>query len=62
MGVNVTDTTPEIKMAAQMVIKIRGTAAPARRQEQHRMNTAASDRVIDTMVKPISSIRSGRRS
>ena len=55
MGVRVTDTTPEIKMATVMVTANslnRRPKTPPRKSTG--MNTAASDSVMLTMVKPIS--------
>ena len=55
MGVRVTDTTPEIRMATQMVtansLNSRPSTPP---MNSTGMNTAASESVMDTMVKPIS--------
>ena len=55
MGVSVTDTTPEIRMATQMVtansLNRRPSTPP---MNSTGMKTAASDSVIETMVKPIS--------
>ena len=55
MGVRVTDTTPEIRIATAMVtansLNSRPSTPP---MNSTGMNTAASDSVIDTMVKPIS--------
>ncbi len=55
MGVSVTETMPEIRIATQMVTansRNRRPRMPPRNSTG--MNTAASDSVIETMVKPIS--------
>ncbi len=55
MGVSVSDTMPEIRMAIEMTmpnsLNIRPTTPP---MNSTGMNTATSDSVIDTMVKPTS--------
>src|SRR5664279_2384910 len=55
MGVRVTDTTPEIKMATVMVtansLNKRPSTPP---RKSTGMNTAARERVMETMVEPIS--------
>ena len=55
IGVNVTDTTPEMRIATQIVTensrKRRPSTPPMKRTG---MKTAASDNVIDTIVNPIS--------
>ena len=55
MGVRVTETTPEIRIATQMVtansLNRRPSTPP---MKSTGMNTAASDSVMETMVKPIS--------
>src|SRR2546430_9761566 len=55
IGVSVTDTTPEIRIATQIVTensrKRRPSTPP---MNSTGMNTAASESVIDTIVKPIS--------
>src|SRR5215831_14301914 len=55
MGVRVTDTTPEMRIAAQMVTANSRKTRP-RMPVMNRIGikTAASDRVMETMVKPIS--------
>jgi len=55
MGVSVTDTTPEIRMATQMVTENSRNSRPRMPpMNKTGMNTAASDKVMETMVKPIS--------
>ena len=55
IGVSVTDTTPEIRIATQMVTENSRNSRPRMPpMNSTGMNTAASDSVIDTMVKPIS--------
>src|SRR5258706_3679250 len=55
MGVRVSETTPEIKMAAQIVMANSRNSLPMiPAMYRMGMNTAASDRVMETMVKPIS--------
>ena len=55
IGVSVTETTPEIRIATQMVtansLNSRPSTPP---MNSTGMNTAASESVIETMVKPIS--------
>ena len=55
IGVNVTETTPEIRMATQMVTENSRKSRPRTPpMKSTGMNTAASDSVMDTIVKPIS--------
>ena len=55
MGVSVTDTMPEIRIATQMVTANSRNSRPRMPPRNSTgMNTAASDSVIETMVKPIS--------
>src|SRR5664280_3267724 len=55
IGVRVTETTPEIRMATQMVIANSLNKRPSTPpMNSTGMNTAASESFIDTMVKPIS--------
>ena len=55
MGVSVTDTTPEIRMATQMVTANSRNRRPRMPpMNSTGINTAASDSVMETMVKPIS--------
>src|SRR5258708_2799249 len=55
MGVRVTETTPEIRMATQMVTANSWNSRPSTPpMNKTGMNTAASDKVIETMVKLIS--------
>ena len=55
IGVSVTDTTPEIRIAAQIVTENSRNSRPSTPpMNSTGMNTAASDSVIDTIVKPIS--------
>ena len=55
MGVSVTDTMPEIRIATQMVTENSRNSRPRMPPRNSTgMNTAASDSVIETMVKPIS--------
>ena len=50
-----TDTTPEIKIATQMVtLNSRNSRPRMPPMKSTGMNTAASDRVIETIVNPIS--------
>ena len=55
MGVKLIETMPEIRMAVQMVTANSRNSRP-RMPDMNRMGmkTAASERVIATMVKPIS--------
>ena len=55
MGVSVTDTTPEIRIATQIVTENSRNRRPSTPpMNSTGMNTAASDSVIETMEKPIS--------
>ncbi len=55
MGVSVTETTPEIRMATQIVTENSRNSRPSTPpMKRTGMNTAASDSVIDTIVNPIS--------
>ena len=55
IGVSVTETTPEIRIATQMVTENSRNRRPRTPpMNSTGMNTAASDSVIETMVKPIS--------
>ena len=54
-GVSVTETSPEIRIATQMVTENSRNSRPRMPpMNSTGMNTAASDSVIETMVKPIS--------
>ena len=55
IGVSVSDTTPEIRMATQMVTANSWNSRPRMPgMNSTGMNTAASDSVIERIVKPIS--------
>ena len=55
IGVSVTDTTPEIRIATQIVTENSRNSRPSTPpMNSTGMNTAASDSVIETIVKPIS--------
>ncbi len=55
MGVRVIETIPEIRMAVQMVTANSRNKRPRMpAMKRIGMNTAASDRVMETIVKPIS--------
>jgi hypothetical protein len=55
IGVRVTETTPEMRMATQIVTENSRNNRPSTPpMKSTGMNTAASESVIDTMVKPIS--------
>ncbi len=55
IGVNVTDTTPEIRIATQIVTENSRNNRPSTPpMNSTGMKTAASDSVIDTIVNPIS--------
>ncbi len=55
MGVSVSDTKPETRIATEMVTaNSRNTRPTTPPMNSTGMNTATSDNVIDTMVKPIS--------
>ncbi len=55
MGVSVTDTIPEIRIATQMVTENSRNSRPRiPLMNSTGMNTAASESVIETMVNPIS--------
>ncbi len=55
IGVSVTDTTPEIRIATQMVTENSRNSRPSTPpMNSTGMKTAASDSVIDTIVNPIS--------
>src|SRR4029077_14153063 len=55
IGVSVTDTTPEIRIAAQIVTANSRNKRPSTPpMNRTGMNTAASESVIETIVNPIS--------
>ena len=55
IGVRVTETTPEMRMATQIVTENSRNSRPSTPpMKRTGMNTAASESVIETMVKPIS--------
>ena len=55
IGVSVTETTPEMRIATQIVTENSRNSRPSTPpMNSTGMNTAASDSVIETIVKPIS--------
>ena len=55
MGVSVSETTPELKMAAMITTANSRNSRPTMPPiKSTGINTAASDKVMETMVKPIS--------